>query len=84
MVIIIFRRQICNEKINCAQQLAAGPSVQRFGKDVIREMLSGASLRLFKPLLASEVRRILPTAAGFPMEISLYTAAVAAANVRGT
>uniref|UniRef100_A0A3Q4BUY5 Uncharacterized protein n=1 Tax=Mola mola TaxID=94237 RepID=A0A3Q4BUY5_MOLML len=68
--------------IDQAIALATGPSVQRVGKDVIREMLSGASLRIFKPLLASEVRRILPTAAGFPMELSLYTAAVAAATVR--
>lgn len=36
-----------------------------------------------KPLLLTEVRRILPTAAGVPMEFSLYTAAVAAAAVNG-
>lgn len=34
-------------------------------------------------MLATEMRRILPTAAGLPMELSLYTAAVAAAAVEG-
>lgn len=47
-------------------------------------MLSGASHHLIKPLLATEMRRIMPTAAGLPLELSLYTAAVAAAAVHGT
>lgn len=46
-------------------------------------MLSGASFNVVKPLLATEVRRIMPTAAGFPMELSLLTAAVASAAVQG-
>lgn len=45
--------------------------------------MAGASFHFAKPLLATEMRRIMPTAAGFPMELSLYTAAVAAAAVQG-
>lgn len=52
-------------------------------RNAIRTLLTGASFRFAKPLLATEVRRILPTAAGLPMELSLYTAAVAAAAVQG-
>lgn len=66
-----------------ALQLAAIPKLQTAGKDIIRAVLSGVSLQIAKPLLATEIRRILPTAAGLPMELSLYTAAVAAAAVRG-
>ncbi len=69
--------------INSALQFAKGPSVQAFGKNAIKALLSGASFQFAKPLLATEVRRILPTAAGLPMELSLYTAAVAAAAVQG-
>ncbi|XP_070687992.1 vitellogenin-like isoform X2 [Pempheris klunzingeri] len=65
--------------IEQAIALATGPSVQTFGKDAIKALLSGASFHIVKPLLATEMRRILPTAAGLPMELSLYTAAVAAA-----
>lgn len=49
----------------------------------VRKMLSGVDFHTSKPLLAAEMRRILPTAAGLPMEINLYTSAVAAGTVRG-
>ncbi|KAM7387895.1 hypothetical protein PAMP_024106 [Pampus punctatissimus] len=62
--------------------LATGASAQVFGKNVIKALLSGASYHITKPLLVTEMRRILPTAAGLPMEFSLYTAAVAAAAVQ--
>ncbi|KAM8746385.1 vitellogenin-1-like [Acanthopagrus schlegelii] len=68
--------------IEQAIALATGPSLQTFGKNAIKALLSGASFHVAKPLLATEVRRILPTAAGLPMELSLYTAAVAAAAVQ--
>lgn len=64
-------------------QLATGPSVQTLGRNAIDALLSGASFHFVKPVLATEVRRIMPTAAGVPMELSLYTAAVAAAAVQG-
>lgn len=69
--------------INSSLQLATGPSAQTFGMNAIKTLLAGASFHFAKPLLATEVRRILPTAAGLPMELSLYTAAVAAATVQG-
>ncbi|XP_049442919.1 vitellogenin-1-like isoform X2 [Epinephelus fuscoguttatus] len=68
--------------IDQAIALATGPSAQTFGMNAIKTLLAGASFHFAKPLLATEVRRILPTAAGLPMELSLYTAAVAAATVQ--
>lgn len=69
--------------LNSALQLATGPYIQTVGRNAVKALLSGASFQFAKPLLATEVRRILPTAAGLPMELSLYTAAVAAAAVQG-
>ncbi|KAM9848968.1 vitellogenin-1-like [Aulostomus maculatus] len=68
--------------IDKAIALATGPSIQTFGRQAVQALLSGASFHIAKPVLATEVRRILPTAAGFPMELSLYTAAVANAAVK--
>uniref|UniRef100_A0A3Q1JK95 Vitellogenin domain-containing protein n=1 Tax=Anabas testudineus TaxID=64144 RepID=A0A3Q1JK95_ANATE len=65
-----------------AVALTAEPSVQAFGKNALEALLAGASFHYAKPVLASEVRRIMPTAAGLPMELSLYTAGVAAAAVQ--
>lgn len=64
-------------------QLAADPAVMTLGRDAIKAVLAGASYHFAKPMLAAEVRRIMPTAAGLPMELSLCTAAVAAAAVQG-
>lgn len=36
---------------------------------------------MIKPMLVSEIRHIFPTALGLPMELSFYTAGVAAATV---
>lgn len=69
--------------INYSLQFATGPSVQAFGRNAIKTLLSGATFNMAKPVLATEVRRIMPTAAGFPMELSMYTAAVAVATVQG-
>lgn len=44
-------------------------------------LLSGFKMHLVKPMLVAEIRRIFPTAAGLPMELSFYTAGVAAATV---
>jgi len=52
-------------------------------KRALKALQEGVAFQYAKPLLASEVRRILPTAVGLPMELSLYTAAVAAASVNG-
>ncbi|XP_074524846.1 vitellogenin-1-like isoform X3 [Halichoeres trimaculatus] len=68
--------------IDQAIAIATGPSVKNLGMDAIKALLSGVSYNYAKPILATEVRRILPTAAGIPMELSLYTSAVAAASVK--
>lgn len=52
-------------------------------KNVLNTLQSGAMIRWAKPLLAAEVRRIFPTCVGVPVELSMYTAAVATAKVNG-
>lgn len=53
-------------------------------KGALKALREGISFQYTKPLLASEVRRILPTAVGVPIELSLYTSAVAATSLKGT
>ncbi|XP_056125714.1 vitellogenin-like [Rhinichthys klamathensis goyatoka] len=69
-----------------AIQMATGPKPREQLKHALKALQEGVAFQYAKPLLASEVRRILPTAVGVPMELSLYTAAVAAAslNVKAT
>ncbi|KAG8003720.1 Vitellogenin-2, partial [Nibea albiflora] len=62
-------------------ELASGPAIHNAGRRALETLLSGVALHYAKPLLVAEVRRILPTAVGLPMELSFYTAAVAAASV---
>nr|CCG55374.1 VtgABIII protein [Latimeria menadoensis] len=50
-------------------------------KKIVSQLESGVNTHLSKSLLASEIRRIVPTCVGFPMELSLYSVAVGAANV---
>lgn len=68
---------------NVTHQLPSGQSVRTISNSIVREMVSGISVNIVKPLLVSEVRRIVPTAVGLPLEFSLLTAAVAGASVRG-
>lgn len=62
-------------------QLGSGPAVHTYGRNILDALLSGFSLHHTKPLLVGEIRRILPTAVGLPMELSFYTAAVADVSV---
>ncbi|KAM3876385.1 vitellogenin-like [Diretmus argenteus] len=62
-------------------EIATGPGVHTFGRKALDTLLSGVSFHYAQPMLAAEVRRILPTAVGLPMELSFYTAAVAAASI---
>ncbi|XP_070687930.1 vitellogenin-2-like [Pempheris klunzingeri] len=62
-------------------ELTSGPSIQTYGRKVLDGLLSGFALHYAKPMLVAEVRRILPTSVGLPMELSFYTAGVAAASV---
>ncbi|TWW57989.1 Vitellogenin [Takifugu flavidus] len=75
-------QEIAFASIDQALQLPSVESMRTIGNDIIREMASGISVNIVKPLLVSEVRRIMPTAAGFPLEFSLLTAAVTATGVR--
>ncbi|XP_063747534.1 vitellogenin-2-like [Eleginops maclovinus] len=62
-------------------ELANGPAIQSAGRKALDVLLEGFALHYAKPMLVAEVRRILPTAVGLPMELAFYTAAVAAASV---
>uniref|UniRef100_A0A8C6Q637 Phosvitin n=1 Tax=Nothobranchius furzeri TaxID=105023 RepID=A0A8C6Q637_NOTFU len=62
-------------------QFATGLDVPTYGRKALDALVSGYTLKYSRPILAAEVRRILPTAIGLPMELSFYTAAVAAASV---
>ncbi|XP_034035813.1 vitellogenin-2-like [Thalassophryne amazonica] len=63
-------------------QMGIGPSVHAYGMKVWNAVLSGTPLHYAKPMLVGEIRRILPTAVGLPMELSFYSAAVAAAAIQ--
>lgn len=63
--------------------MATGPAVHTYGKHALDALLSGVTAHFAKPMLVAEIRRIIPTAVGLPMELSFYTAAVAAASVEG-
>ncbi|XP_062252051.1 vitellogenin-2-like [Platichthys flesus] len=62
-------------------ELATGPALHSYGRKALETLLTGFALHYAKPMLVAEVRRIIPTAVGLPMELSFYTAAVAAATV---
>ncbi|KAJ4942878.1 hypothetical protein JOQ06_005390 [Pogonophryne albipinna] len=68
--------------IDKAITLATAPSMKELGMNALKALLAGTSMNFVKPLLVTEVRRILPTSAGLPMELSLYTAVVVAASVQ--
>uniref|UniRef100_A0A671N4E7 Vitellogenin-like n=1 Tax=Sinocyclocheilus anshuiensis TaxID=1608454 RepID=A0A671N4E7_9TELE len=61
--------------------IVTGPKPRELLKAALKALQEGIALQYAKPLLMAEVRRILPTAIGVPMELSLYTAAVAVASV---
>uniref|UniRef100_A0A673KQ18 Vitellogenin-like n=1 Tax=Sinocyclocheilus rhinocerous TaxID=307959 RepID=A0A673KQ18_9TELE len=61
--------------------IVTGPKPRELLKAALKALQEGIALQYAKPLLMVEVRRILPTAIGVPMELSLYTAAVAFASV---
>ncbi|XP_072245544.1 vitellogenin-1-like [Leuresthes tenuis] len=66
-----------------AVALARSPTIREYGIHALKALLlTGVNVHYAKPVLAAEVRRIIPTAAGLPLELSLYTAAVAAAVVK--
>ncbi|XP_039985633.1 vitellogenin-2-like [Xiphias gladius] len=86
MYVKVFGQEIAFANIDKATvdriiELASGPALHANGRKALDALLSGFALHYAKPMLVAEVRRILPTAVGLPMELSFYTAAVAAASV---
>ncbi|KAM6938693.1 vitellogenin-2-like [Lycodopsis pacificus] len=67
--------------VNQIMQLVSVQSIRTYGKEALDALLAGFVSHYAKPWLFTEVRRIFPTATGLPMELSFYTAAVAAATV---
>ncbi|TSM94611.1 Vitellogenin [Bagarius yarrelli] len=67
--------------IEQATQYATEPRLRELLKEAIKALQKGIAFQYAKPLLAAEVRRILPSSIGLPMELGYYTAAVAAAAV---
>ncbi|KAK9519374.1 hypothetical protein VZT92_022109 [Zoarces viviparus] len=67
--------------VNQIIQLTSAKAIRTYGKEALDALLAGFVSHYAKPLLFTEVRRIFPTATGLPMELSFYTAAVAAASV---
>lgn len=62
-------------------QFARGPDISSYSRMALEALISGFKMHLVKPMLVAEIRRIFPTAVGLPMEVSFYTAGVAAAAV---
>ncbi|KAL1251198.1 hypothetical protein QQF64_018994 [Cirrhinus molitorella] len=67
--------------IEQAMTIAKGPKPREMLKVALKALQEGIALQRAKPLLVAEVRRILPTALGVPMELSMYSAAVGAASI---
>uniref|UniRef100_A0A672PPL1 Vitellogenin-like n=1 Tax=Sinocyclocheilus grahami TaxID=75366 RepID=A0A672PPL1_SINGR len=67
--------------IEQAISLATGPKSRELLKAALKALQEGIALQYAKPLLIAEMRRILPTAVGLPMELSMYSAAVGAASI---
>ncbi|XP_049577313.1 vitellogenin 2 isoform X2 [Syngnathus scovelli] len=61
--------------------LVTGPEVQAYGRRALDQVLAGVKFNYAQPLLVAEVRRILPTTVGLPMELSFYTSSVMTAAV---
>uniref|UniRef100_A0A8C3AYQ0 Vitellogenin domain-containing protein n=1 Tax=Cyclopterus lumpus TaxID=8103 RepID=A0A8C3AYQ0_CYCLU len=61
--------------------LQVHPSIRTLGQEALDAVLTGFKSHYSNPFLMAEVRRILPTTVGLPMELSFYTAAVVAASL---
>ncbi|XP_068176457.1 vitellogenin-2-like [Antennarius striatus] len=62
-------------------ELFSEQQIQKDKRELLKLLQSGFAMHYVKPLLLAEVRRILPTAVGLPMELSFYTSAVAATSL---
>nr|XP_057928817.1 vitellogenin-2-like [Doryrhamphus excisus] len=62
--------------VDYMMEFVTGPAAQAYGKRALDGVLSGIKMNYVEPMLLAEVRRILPTAVGLPMELSFYTSSV--------
>uniref|UniRef100_A0AAR2IMM4 Vitellogenin domain-containing protein n=1 Tax=Pygocentrus nattereri TaxID=42514 RepID=A0AAR2IMM4_PYGNA len=67
--------------IDNAIEQAAKPRARELLKEAVKALQTGIAFQYAKPVLVAEVRRILPTTVGVPIELGVYSAAVAAAAV---
>ncbi|XP_073669605.1 vitellogenin isoform X1 [Paramisgurnus dabryanus] len=65
-----------------ATQFAVGCYIRELAVEALKALQNGIAFQYAKPLLVTEMRRIFPSAAGVPMELSLYTAAIVAACLK--
>ncbi|XP_061680337.1 vitellogenin-2-like isoform X2 [Syngnathoides biaculeatus] len=64
------------EVVDQLMALVTGPAVQAIGRKALDAVLAGTKFNFAEPMLVAEVRRILPTVVGLPMELSFYTSSV--------
>ncbi|KAJ1171286.1 hypothetical protein NDU88_003149 [Pleurodeles waltl] len=78
MAFLDIDRESIQTAIKALNEPAARHSMVKTG---INKLLNGVAVQYALPVLAAEVRQIVPTCVGLPMELSIYSAAVANAAV---
>ncbi|KAA0712317.1 Vitellogenin [Triplophysa tibetana] len=68
--------------VDQATKFASKGYLSELAVGALKALQNGIALQYAKPFLIAEVRRIFPSAAGVPLELGLYTAAVVAANLK--
>nr|ABW96364.1 vitellogenin [Clarias macrocephalus] len=76
-----FDKNFMDKIIDQAAQIATGRQARELMKETVKALQKGIAYHYAKPLMAAEMRRILPSSLGVPVEFSHYTAAVAAASL---
>ncbi|XP_055020642.1 LOW QUALITY PROTEIN: vitellogenin-1-like [Boleophthalmus pectinirostris] len=74
---------IDKQLIEEAMRIRSEIDIKEYGLNLLRHLFqNGVSAHLVKAVMPAEIRRVMPTAAGLPMELAFYTVAVTAANVQ--
>ncbi|KAM9461345.1 vitellogenin-like isoform 1-T1 [Clarias gariepinus] len=76
-----FDKNFMDKIIDQAAQIATGRQARELMKETVKALQKGIAYQYAMPLMAAEMRRILPSSLGVPVEFSHYTAAVAAASL---
>ncbi|KAF5910055.1 vitellogenin-like [Clarias magur] len=77
-----FDKNFMDKIINQAAQIATGRQARELMKETVKALQKGIAYQYAKPLMAAEMRRIVPSSLGVPVEFSHYTAAVASASLK--